>query len=159
MEYKLLLIRLWVITLACLVAIIVYQFIVKPYILEPSCLIDTQSCLKIQYQRVQNSVLVHMIPTGYWVWFDGKDILIYGDPTGRVCKDEDFESVYVYDVSTRKILGYMCAKPLSQVKDFYKRHNSPIEYIFKRKFGENFNIYDVINLLADKNIINITKTI
>ena len=142
MEYKLLLIRLWVITLASLVAIIMYQFIIKPYLLEPMCLIDTQSCLKIEYQRFQNSVLIHMIPTGYWIWFDGKDILIYGDPTGRVCKYEGFDSVYVYDVSTRKILGYMCAKSLSEVKDFYKRQNAPLEYIFKRNFSPNFNVYD-----------------
>jgi hypothetical protein len=157
MEYKLLLIRLWVITIASLVSIIVYQFIIKPYILEPMCLIDTQSCLKIQYQSFENSVLVHMIPTGYWVWFDGKDILIYGE-TGRVCKDEGFQSVYAYDVSTRKIIGYMCAKSLSEVKDFYKRQNSPKEYIFKKKFKDNFDVYDVINLLADQKIISINTS-
>lgn len=151
-----LLIRIWIIIIACMVALIVYEFIVKPYLLEPMCLIDTQACLKIKYQTFENSVLVHMIPTGYWIWFDGKDVLIYGDPTGRVCKDEGFESAYVYDVSTRKIIGYMCAKSIIQIQDFYKKQNSPIKYIFKRNFSANFNVYDLINLLADKNIINIT---
>jgi len=154
MEHKIL-VRIWVITVAILLAVVIYQFIIKRYVLEPLCFIGTNKCMKIEYQQYENSVLVHMIPSGYWVWFDGKDILVYGEPTGKVCKDEGYESTYVYDVSARKVIGYMCAKDLTQVKAFYERQKASKQYIFKKNVSVDFNVYDLINLLANEKIINI----
>lgn len=156
MEHNIL-IRIWLIINSLLLAFIIYHLVVKPYILTPLSFINTSTALQIQYQQYGNSVLVHILPTGYWIWFDGKDIIVYGEPSGRVCKDQGYDSVYVYDVIKKKVSGYMCAKDLEEVKKLYNDKNSKIQYIFKRKFKSDFDVYDVINLLSDRRIINISK--
>ena len=148
-------VRIWVIILAVVVAYVIYQKIVEPKILQPYCLINTNTCLRIRYRRYKNSVLVHMQPTGFWVWFDGKDVLIYGEPTGRLCMDDKYDTVYVYDVSVNKVIGYRCAKKISEVQQFYDSKKAPVEYLYQRHFKSNFDVYDLINFLADRGIINL----
>jgi len=150
MEYNLIT-RIWIIVIAILFGFSIFELLIVPY-LKSKCIIYTNSCIQIQYQQIDNSVLVHMIPTGWWVWFDGKQVLIYGEPTGRVCND-GFEAVFVYDVQQKKEIGYLCAKSLTDVQDFYK--NAPYQYIYNRTDTSNFNVYSMINFLADKRIINL----
>lgn len=149
---KLSVFRIWTIVISILCALIFYQLIVKTYFLEKLCFIDTNSCARIKYQTYQNSVLVNIQPTGYWIWFDGKNILIYGEPIGNICKDFGYEPAYMYDVKNRKVIGYRCATSLNIVKKFY--NNVPFNYIFNKN-TKNMDVYDVINFLAEKNIINI----
>jgi hypothetical protein len=155
MDYNLF-VRIWVILLALICAFYVYQLYVKQKVLKPLCFIDTNSSLQIEYRKYGNSVLVHMIPTGFWVWFDGNEIFIYGEPTGRMCTDEGYEAVYVYDVSTQKVIGYQCAYNIDKVQEFYDQKNVPVEYIFERNFDRDFDVYDLINYLADKRIISLS---
>lgn len=158
MEYNLFL-RMWVIVLAMICAFAVYQFYIKNKVLKPLGFIETNSTLQIRYRRYGNSVLVHMLPTGFWVWFDGTEILIYGEPTGALCKDEGYEAVYVYDVATRKVIGYRCAHDIDTVQKFYDDKNIPVEYIFERNFKPDFDVYDLMNYLSDKRIISLRKSV
>lgn len=146
-------VRLWIIVIAIFLAFVIHQFIIRPWLYQNG-LLNTSEALQIRYQKYDNSVLVHMLPTGFWIWFDGRDILVYGEPTGRICND-DYDPAYMYDVQNRKSKGYVCADTLEKVKSFYNNKNIPYQYIFKRKFNPNFNVYDVINLLGDNNIIKI----
>lgn len=98
-----------------------------------------------------------MMPTGYWVWFDGRDIYLYGEPTGRVCPDEGFESVYVYDTLTRKPLGYKCVLSLDKVKKLYEEKKAPDQYIFIRDPPKSMNMYDALNALYERDIIVIPE--
>lgn len=149
-------VRMWAIVMGIFLAFVVFQLLIKPN-LSRLALINTSNALQIQYQQYQNSVLVHMIPTGFWVWFDGRYVMIYGEPTGRLCTDVGYDPVYVYDVKTRQDTGYVCADALERVKEFYNQKKIPIQYIFEKKFDPNFNVYDMINLLSDRAIITIPK--
>lgn len=144
--------RLLVITVAILSAYIFYVFIAKPYFLVKSCLLDTNSCLRIKYLRYNDSVLVNIQPTGYWVWFDGKNLFIYGEPTGRIC-DTTSEPVYVYNTQTRKVAGYACVKTLKEVQTFYAKAKE--EFIYVPNPGTNFSVYDLINILSEREIITL----
>ena len=155
MKYNLI-IRITVIILGILVGFSIFQLIIVP-LLQSKCIIKTNSCVKIQYQKYENSVLVHMIPTGYWIFFDGNDVFIYGEPAGKVCDDEH-EPVYVYDVENMKDTGYVCGTKLAEIKDFYDKNKSLKKYVYLRRDTSDFGVYDVINYLADNRIINITPS-
>lgn len=144
--------RLLVIIVAILSAYIFYVFIVKPFFLVKTCLIDTDMCLRLEYFRYKDTVLLHAQPTGYWVWFDGKNIMIYGEPTGRVC-DTTSEPVYMYDTKANKISGYACVKTLTEVQKFYK--NIKPEFIYVHDPDINYNVYDLINMLVKRKIISL----
>ena len=146
--------RMWMIVFGAFTGFIIYVLFLRPLFYQ-ACILNSSSALRIQYQSWQNSVLVHMQPTGYWIWFDGVDILIYGEPTGYKCKDKDFESVYVIDTTTGQPVGYRCAKSLVQVQQFYKDKKRPLQYIYKRTVEKNFGVMDVINLMSDRKIISI----
>ena len=151
-----LIIRVWIIILGIFIGFSIFQLYVLKF-LESKCIIKTNSCIQIKYQKYENSVLVHMQPSGYWIWFDGANIFIYGEPTGRTCDDEGFEPAYVYNIE-KKTTSYMCAKSLEKDKNYYTTNKAPEDYIFLRKDTTNFGVYDMINYLSDKRIININTS-
>lgn len=146
--------RLWVVITAIVFAWVLFIFLVKPKILEPMCLINTNNCIQIEYQKYKNSVLIHLLPLGNWIWFDGKNIIVYGEPTGKVCNDPNYESAYVINTDLQKIEGYICSLKISKVINFYNDKKSKKEYIYKRsKKNKTYNVYDVMNILINKKII------
>lgn len=147
-------IRLWTIIIASLSSIILYYLVLKPFLIK-KCLLNTQNCMQLAYQKYKNTILIHMQPTGYWIWYDGKDILLYGEPTGRICTQENTEPAYIYDTSNKQILGYKCVSKLNTIKDFYDKQTK-VEYIFDSNI-KNMNMYEIINYLVDKNIITISN--
>jgi hypothetical protein len=151
-----LLIRLWTIITAIIGGILMTVLILKPYVLEPLCLINTNKCIQISFKKFKNSVLVHMQPTGYWWWFNGRYIYVYGLPTGRECEDSSrFEPCFVVDAKTRKTVGYECVTVLSDITKFYDEKNAKEQHIFVCSKEKNFNIYDAFDQLVLKNIIQI----
>lgn len=146
--------RLWVILIALLLGFILFIYIFKPT-LKNLCLLDSQNCIQIEYKQYLNSVLIHLLKQGIWLWYDGRDILVYGLPAGRQCTDKGYESAYV--IQKDKVIGWTCAKSLDIIKEFYE--NETTQYIFISNPSPKFNVYDVINYLSDKRIINLDKTI
>lgn len=145
-------IRIWVVFIAVVLGFVLYVFAVQP-LLTRMCILDTQRALNISYQQYQNSVLVHTLPLGLWVWFDGRDVFVYGLPTGRLCENEEFEPAYMIDASKNEVLGWTCARNIKEVVKFYE--GIPKQYLFKYKPSVHFNVYDLINLLADERIITL----
>lgn len=151
------LIRIWVVIIAVIFGFSLYVFIFRP-ILKRLCILDTNKCLWVEYQQYQNSVLAHTQPYGIWIWYDGQNVLVYGLPTGRQCEDAGFESAYVIDITTNKLVGWSCARSMDEVQRFYNEKKCPIQYFFKRELPSNFDVYDFINLLSDERIISLKST-
>lgn len=171
MEQRQILWRIAVILLAILTAYVLYYYVVDPYILSPLCLSNTNRCLRAKYYRYKNSVLIHMQPTGTWIWFNGKKIYVYGQPIGRVCESDDYEPAYVADPTNTQLQGYECILKLDKLIDYYNKQGAKPEYMYKRiklsNTSENIvsslkgessggvGVFDVINMFQDKNIINL----
>lgn len=151
-------IRTIVIIVALITAFVVYNHILKPLIFEPMCLVNSNGCLRLGYYSYNNSALVHMGNTGYWIWFNGVKAYIYGQNVGQICKDPQFyTAAYVINAKTGLKEGYECVLTLDEVIKFYKSKGvTKMNYIIKRiNNPNNYNAYDVLNLLSDKNIINL----
>lgn len=146
-------VRLIVIIIAIMSAILFTLYVVEPLVLEPLCFTNTNNCLKISYQLFENSVLFHMIPTGYWVWFNGKYLYVYGEPTGQQCEDSAYQVSYVVDTYANKILGYQCTARLEDIQSFYNNQKSDMKYLFMRSDPEKTNVFNVFNMLLDKGIV------
>jgi len=153
-------IRIWVIVVALFTALVFVVFILKPLVFEPMCLLKSNSCLEIEYWTLQNSVIAHAIPTGYWIWFNGFNVYVFGEPTGRVCPNQNFEPTYVVDLQSNELLGYECVMPLQDILTTYQKQGSEKRYIFThipKEEWNTFNVYDMINVLTDNNVISIIK--
>lgn len=134
-----------------IIGIIIYSSIVQPYAYN-TCLLNSESCVKIMYKTKLNTVLMHIIPEGKTVWFNGRDILLYGEPTGRICEDDTTEPVYVFDLKTDTPKGYLCAKSLVEVQEIYK--DSPSKYISVRNTG-SIGIANLVDIMVSKDIISL----
>ena len=96
-----------------------------------------------------------MQPTGFWLWYNGNKAFLYGQNTGNVCNDPNFETAYVIDKSG-VTSGYECINKLDLVKNYYSsRGKQQFAYIRTKTDVNNFNVYDVLNYFSDKNIIKI----
>ncbi len=149
--------RLWVLVIAITSAILFTVSVLRPYFLEPLALVDTNSTVQIVYQQIKNSVLVNMLPTEYWFWFNGRNIYVFGIPTGILCdiEKDKHAAAFVIDISQNNVTGYECISKLEDLQKYYS--HVPKQYIFTRPKKKNFNIYDAVSLLANRNIITIPK--
>ena len=150
--------RLFVAFIAILSAYLFYFNVVDPYILDPMCMTNTTKCVQIEYYQIGNSLLIHMIPTDYWLFFDGdKLVYTYGHFSSRACSNSSFESVYVTDVKskTKSIKGYVCVDNLQKTIDRFTKE-SKIKYVYYRDPNPNtIDVYDIIQHFYDKKIINL----
>ena len=154
--------RILTITLAVIAAFYLTSVFIKPKVLDNMCLTDTYKCVSIKYlKNKEGSILVHMIPTGYW-WYYNKNVgkvYIYGEPTGRTC--DKGEPTYVLDISKNEVVGYECVKKLDEIKVEFESgrenyiYHKPKEIEAIKGFGEvtRFNIIDCVNLFIQKSLI------
>jgi hypothetical protein len=154
-SFKYLGVRIAVILLALITGYVIYGLIVKPAILDPLCLTDTGSCVRMAFYRYNNSALVHMRNTGIWLWFNGHKAYVYGQPVGQLCKDPNsFEAAYAINTRTGLKEGYECVTVLGELINFYKT-KTDMEYLYKRvKDRNNFDVYAALNMLQDLDVID-----
>lgn len=150
-------IRLGVIVLAIFTGIVIYSYLIYPYVLEPICLVNTNSCIRIAYYSFKNSALAHMRNSGIWVWYNGYKAFVFGQNVGNICAEKDgttkYEPAYAINTSTGEKEGYECVTPLESLIDYYKQRGK-MKFIYTRvNDRENFDVYDVLNMLKNKNII------
>jgi hypothetical protein len=129
--------------------IIFYVMVVHPWGIK-TCLINSYDCLKVQYQQKNGTVLAHEITQNVYIWFDGKDVLLYGQPTGQIC-ESDTEPVFVWDLKTNEQKGYLCAKPLKEVLLLYSQE--PVQYFSFKTNTRVADLADIIDIMIDKQII------
>jgi hypothetical protein len=154
--------KLIVLILSIFSVSILYYGLVKPKVLEPLCLLDTGKCVRIQYYALKNSALIHMQPTGFWVWFNANKAFVYGINTGNVCTDDDqgnkYEAAYYISPTQEQSVQYNCIRKLEDVKKYYTDNNAELGYLFFRvEKPEEFDVYDVLNEMNRKRIINIQQ--
>jgi len=181
MNYTIL-IKIWIFIIAILIGLSIHFLVIRDKVLKPLSLIDTYKSLKIQYQQYLNSVLIYVIQSQYWIWYDGKDVLVYGLPTGRICNDsyctgnkesctdksekdcisdkectwEKYEPVYIYNTTVNKAVGYQCAKPLYEIQSFYCCKKARKEYIFiPNPNNKQLTMLDIMNEFIKRKIISI----
>jgi len=150
--------RLFIAFIAILSSYLFYYNVVDPYILDPWCLTNTTKCVQIEYYQIDNALLIHMIPTNYWLFFDGNTfVYTYGNFESRTCADPTFDSVYVTDIKskTKTIKGYVCIDNLQKTIDRFSSQ-SKLKYMYYRDPNPNIiDVYDVINHFYNKKIINL----
>jgi len=167
-----------IIILGVATAYILYKTVVEPHVLRPMCLVDTAGCIQIGYYSYKNSVLGHMQPEGYWFWFNGESAYVFNpDTTGLSCKDGKDGITYSPAYKVNPVLGvtssFECIQTIDELKEFYTGKNVRFEYLYHRvpmdtlgvqtkkgksdKIIKKFDIYDALNLMAQKNIINISN--
>ena len=150
---------------------LVYRKIVKRMLFS-QCLLDTNTCLQLQYYNYGNSALIQVLPTGYWIYFNGKDAFIYLSIRNEICEGE-YEPVYKMDATTGEPHKMICAESLKNILKYYESKNVKPKRIYKRypfaSMGSSsnaatkiyqskpvlkINAYDILNLLQEKNILN-----
>jgi len=151
--------KIFIIILAILTAYVFYYYIIYRKILYPTCLVDSNTCVQIEYYTIENSILFHMLPTGFWIMYDGnRYAYTLGHNSGKNCIDNiNYDAAYVTDLRSknREINGYTCIKKLSKLIDEFSRNNEK-KFIFYRVENPNeVNIYDVLNFLNKRRIINL----
>ena len=168
-----LLVKYMTVVIAIAIAYILYTTVIEMF-LSDQCLIDTNTCLQLRYYNFENSVLVQMLPAGYWIYFNGKYGYIYETLTSSYVCDEGYEPVYRMDPTTGLPHELECVESLQNIIEFYRKKNIKPKTLFKRmpmdQMGsksnstlKNYqqpkvlkaNAYDVLNLLQEKNIINL----
>ena len=147
------LIRLVFVVIACLFAYIIYIKIVQPF-LSRKCFFS-QTCLRLKYYKFENSVLAHIQPSGYWLWFNGLDAYVYGYTTGRTCQDIKYEPAYKVQKTSGLPTGYDCIDKLDDITKFYKSKGVKSQYLYLDTEGKNFGVEKILNLLDSKNIITL----
>lgn len=184
MQYRYtLIIKFLIVICAVATAYNLYIYIIKPHFFHNICLTDSNTCVRIEYWSYLNSALIHMQPAGYWIWFNGNKAWIYDSGLdGRTCEKipgevGNFSPAYLLNLESGLPHSYQCIETLEEIQDFYTKHNVPKQFIFARvplarlgigqtntlpTWEENqvtelpkFNALDMLNLLADRNIINL----
>lgn len=137
------------------IGIIVYIFVVRP-LAASSCLVDTRNCIALEYQTLGNTALIYDKASDRHIWFVGDDILLYGEPTGRLCdEDGDYEPAYVWNMSSNTAKGYTCSFPIRKVKEmYYKLERTNVLNI---KTIGTLDMYGMVNALIDKGVISIPE--
>lgn len=133
------------------IGIVIYTTIIRPFAIK-TCLINSEKCITLEYQQKGNTALIHDISTGHHILFTGNSILLYGEPTGKICESGG-EPTYVWDIATSKPKGYLCSKSIQSIKNLYY-NDIPVHTLKIKTYG-TLDIYDMINTLIDRKIIKI----
>lgn len=154
MNYTIIL-RIAVILLGIFTSIVVYFYMIQPWLLEPLCLVNSNGCVRMGYYQYNNSALVNMRNSGLWIWYNGDRAFVFGQPVGQLCENpSQFQPAYSINTRTGAKEGYKCVMSLPEVQKFYTDRGVKMNYIVKRA-PANFDVYGALNILNDEGIINL----
>lgn len=144
-----------ILVLAVMSAYVLRMYYVRPKILHPHCLIDTNSCVELEYYTKENSAFVIVRPSMYRLWFNGKTFYVYDVfNTGRTCENPDYQPAYEIQPTQSSIQNYHCVRSIAKVFEYYK--DTPKNRDFIRVDNLNdFSVYDVIRYLLNKRIVGL----
>lgn len=176
---SIIILRICLIIIAILSGVVLYYKIVEPFILKPLCLSDSNSCLRLAYWNYNNSLLFHMEPIGYWVWFNGTQAFVFNVINGAVCPKGDDGTVYspafpLDPVPNAKPTKWECIENIDSLINLYEnKFGVKKKFLWKRinpkltinpktvdtksdiKGPVSLSVYDILNIFADRNIINL----
>lgn len=144
-----------IVGLAFMIAYIVQKGYVRPRILEPACLVDTNSCAEIEYYPRENTVFAIVRPSSYRLWFNGTSFYVYDiSNTGRTCSTPGYQPAFEIKPKKTLVQNYICIRSIASVFEYYK--NVPKERAFIRmKDPSGFSAFDVIQYFIKQKIIKI----
>ena len=156
------LVRLGMLVLGGLVGYVVYVYLFKPRVLENLCLVNTNNCVSIKYWSFQNSALIHMQPTDYWIFFTGITAFSYRKTamSSKECgsyEGREYEPAYEVSLTTGLPTGYDCVLSLEEVKKFYTLNSVEPGYLYLKRDTREYGVRDALNSLSDEGIINLFK--
>jgi hypothetical protein len=138
-----------------MLAYILRIYYIRPHILEPSCLIDTQNCVQLEYYNRDNSVFVIVRPSSYRLWFNGQKFFVYDVfNSGRTCADPDYEPAYEIKPTQNYVDNYTCIRSISKVFEYYKDVPKKTAYI-RATDTASYSVFDVIQYLLKERIIGL----
>jgi len=147
-------IKVCLLGLAFMVAYLVRIHWVNPKVLEPLCLLNTSTCVKIEYYSRDNSLFAYVTPSSFRIWFNGTSFYVYdlSASTGRMCTDPNYQPAYEIQLKRNAVQNYSCIRSIKEVMKYYE--NTPKRYAYVRtgKPGE-FSAFDVLRFFVDKEII------
>ena len=132
--------------------IICYKTFLEPVALQ-SCLVDSENCVRVLYKKKNNTVLCKELRSGKVIWYNGRDVLLYNESTGRLCPDP-YSPTYVWNLVTNTPRGYLSAKNLREVENIYQ--NQPWSSISIKVDG-TIDLIGLINFLIDQRVIILPK--
>lgn len=110
--------RIYIILLGIITAIVIYAYVINPYIFKPLCITDSENCYKIKYRLGSNGdALINVSPGNNWYVYSDYKIYVYTPYDSYYCKTENLEQaspathsgavryspVYVIDTKNNKI--------------------------------------------------------
>ena len=149
------LIKLCVLILAFMGAYIFHRTIVRPKLLEPHCLVNTNNCAQIEYYKKMNTVFVIVRPSAYRLWYNGSTFYVYDiSNSGRTCSNPNYQPAYEIKPKMNNVQNYHCIRSFASVFEEYK--NVPKRVIFIRSEDPvSFSVFDVIRHLLEEKIIQL----
>jgi hypothetical protein len=151
-------IKVTLLVLAFMGAYVLRMYWVRPKLLEPSCLLNTDRCVKLVYYRKDNSALVFAEPAAFRIWFNGTTFYVYdvASGTGRKCVEADYEPAYEVQPKQSAVQKYACIRSLKSVLKLYEK--SPREYAYIRVDDPaSFSAFDVIRYLLTHRIVGLPE--
>jgi len=145
--------RIIIIIFGIIWGFILYYLLFKK-ILRKFCFIDTDDCFQLKYRKYGTSAIVKLFNTGAWMWYDGENIFIYENVTGKKC-DENYSPVYEYSVTSKKVIGFTCGPTIEQVEKYYDQKGAEEQYLFSRDKIDYSDIDNIIEFLINKDIFTI----
>ena len=159
--YKQILIRILVIFLAILTMYVFYIYLFKPYFLESVCFLDTKRAVKLIYWKYKKSILINMLPTNFWIWYNNDKIYVYGSSRGYLCDDADnYVPAWTIDIEKRTISSLQCITKLEKIQKYYKDNNIEGQYYFYRpKKNQNMDVWEVLKVIQENDLFIFTNPI
>lgn len=158
--------RLGIIIVGLSIAYFFISRVVNPYILKPTCLTDTNSCVYMTIYKWKNSFFAQVFPSGLYLWLNGSRLYVYGQaPNGAQCTNNtNYEVADRIDISgtnqspifTRQ--NYSCITRSSAIEAYYRKQVDP-QTIYLRGVSPtqtaNLNVFELITRLADMGYISV----
>jgi hypothetical protein len=147
-----------IVIFAILTGYVIYKFIIEKYILSALCLINTNKCIKIEYYSIDNSALINIPSTGYWIWYNDGKVYTYGGVVDQNICDVNYSQAYVTDITTKspQLLGYQCIRKFDEVQDFYISKSKKKFIYYKNKDPLKIpDMFDILNEFEKKGILNL----
>jgi hypothetical protein len=119
-----------------------------------TCLLNTKECVSFTYQLKDNSALIFSEPYGYWMFFNGKYLVVYGESIGGECPDNS-TSAYAIDITSDKpkILGYVCVESVREVQKLFADREKLYMYI-RPDNPDEYGVVNAINEFITRGIIH-----
>jgi hypothetical protein len=147
------LIKLIVLIGAIVLGVLATTKIIEPKILYPNCFTETNSCVGLSFRRKDNTALIQVYPQNYYLWYNGKYLFVYGEPTSRSCADTTTDPVYMADLKSGSVMGYGCIAPITEIQKLYE--DQAEEYMFYRvaDLTQAPDAFQVMKIFFDQGIL------